>query len=178
MPATGPGYTGSSIVAPFVQTNEYEANIQTQQSNTLIYQNYTASLIPQKPAIIKGNTNITQSTKKRRLIQMYYLYLNPLEMRNYDQNFYTVNIVYNLLTTSSNDDTFLQYILVILKRTLQNYQKIFKKYFLITTCIVIYVPGSHLPSYKSVLHVAKGLKQSWVSQLSAPFGRIFAIKTS
>ena len=52
---------------------------------------------------------------------MYYLYLNPLEMRNYDQNFYTVNIVYNLLTTSSNDDTFLQYILVILKRTLQNY---------------------------------------------------------
>ena len=56
--------------------------------------------------------------------------------------------------STHNEDTFLQVFLLILKRMLQNYEKILKK----CICIVMYVAVSNLQPQNSASTVAKVLK--------------------
>ena len=58
-------------------------------------------------------------------------------------------------TNISDEETFIRDFLVILKRTLQNYKKISKKCFLITTWTVMLSTGSNVEFHTGVYPVAK-----------------------
>ena len=58
----------------------------------------------------------------------------------------TKTLVHDTLTNISNEETFLQDFVVILKRTLQNYYKILKKCFLCTAWTVMLSTGTYYHS--------------------------------
>ena len=72
---------------------------------------------------------------------MYHNNYNILNTDDFDAINYIVSFADDSITNMSNEETLLEDFLVILKQTLQNYLKIFKKCFLGTTWIVMSLTG-------------------------------------
>ena len=69
--------------------------------------------------------------------------LHPFQMSNWYEIFHTVISVHDPFTTTSSEEAFLHYFLVILKQPLQNYYKIMKKYLLCIRTVMLNLQTHH-----------------------------------
>ena len=101
--------------------------------------------------------------------------INPLETGDFQNNFFLQVFVHDSITNISTERTFLQDFLVILKRSLQNYQKILKKCFLGTTRRTLML-SANIKSHTGVLSVSKGLSIKWSSHNRIRVSRVQRLK--